>query len=160
MHFNLAVLRLEKPSWLRSFQTQLSSSDQVPTNATGKDPGHRTMVIIILCNYILHNVSDQIVAEKTRRHDLEKTSVKIAMGTTREVALWRRGNVMVMCDGDKARMCAANNAGAGTTAEQFARTCAALWGRMRAWGLLGPLKCLVGGVRCPQWPTHLCLLCL
>jgi len=72
---------VEKPSWLRSFQTQLSSSDQVPTNATGKDPGHRTMVIIILCNCILHNISDQIVAVKTQGRDPEKKSAwrKIAM---------------------------------------------------------------------------------
>ena len=59
------IREVEKPSWLRSFQTQLSSSDQVPTNATGKDPGHRTTVIIILCNCILHNVSDQIISQKT-----------------------------------------------------------------------------------------------
>jgi len=49
-----------------------------------------------------------------------------AARATREVALWRRGNAMAMCDGDKARMCAADNACAGTTPEQFARTCAAL----------------------------------
>jgi len=71
----------------------------------------------------------------------------VAAAATREVALQRRGNATAMCDGDKARMCAANNAGAGTTAEQFARTWAAPWGQMRAWALLGPLQCLVGGVR-------------
>jgi len=49
-----------------------------------------------------------------------------AAAATREVALQRRGNAMAMCDGDKARMCAADNACAGTTAEQFAHTCAAL----------------------------------
>jgi hypothetical protein len=40
------------------FQTQLrSSSAKFPTNATCKDPGHRTM-IICLCNCILHNVNN------------------------------------------------------------------------------------------------------
>jgi len=37
---------------------------------------------------------------------------------TQEVALPRRGDVMAMCDGDGARVYAANNAGASTTAEQ------------------------------------------
>ena len=47
---------------------------------------------------------------------------------TREVALLRRGDAMAVCDGDKARMDAADDASAGTIAEQFARTWAALWG--------------------------------
>jgi len=37
---------------------------------------------------------------------------------TQEVALPRQGDVMAMCDGDGARVYAANNAGASTTAEQ------------------------------------------
>jgi len=47
---------------------------------------------------------------------------------TREVALLRRGDAMAVCDGNNARMYAADDAGTGTTAEQFARTWAALWG--------------------------------
>jgi len=35
---------------------------------------------------------------------------------------------MMVPDGDEAGVYAANNAGAGATAEQFARTQAALWG--------------------------------
>ena len=146
---------LEKPSWLCSFQTQLSSSDQVPTNATGKDPGHHTMVIIILCNYILHNISDQIVAEKTRRRDPEKTSAKIAMAMMREVALRRRGNAMAMCDGDKARMCTANNTGAGTTAEQLAHTCCAV-GVNESARAAGLIKKIWGEwERDQRWQMHL-----
>jgi len=49
-----------------------------------------------------------------------------AKAATREVALRRRGDATALRDGDKARICAADNAGAGTTAEQFARTWAAL----------------------------------
>ena len=67
-----------------------------------------------------------------------------AMATTaavvmQEVASLRRGDAMAVCDGDKARMYAVDNAGTGTTAEQFAR----MWA---AWALLGPLKYLEGGV--------------
>jgi len=40
---------------------------------------------------------------------------------------------MAVCDGDKARMYAVDNAGTGTTAEQFAY----MWA---AWALLGPLN--------------------
>ena len=41
-----------------------------------------------------------------------------AATVTREVALPRRGDVMAMCDGDRARVYTANNTGASTTAEQ------------------------------------------
>jgi len=64
------------------------------------------------------------------------TTVAVVM---REVTSLRRGDVMAVYDGDKARMYAVNNASTGTTAEQFA----CMWA---AWALLGPLKCLEGGV--------------
>jgi len=78
----------------------------------------------------------------------------------REIASPRRSNATVtaMCDGDKARVYVADNAGAGIAAEQFACTYAALWGRMKAQALLGPLKYLEDGECGQQWPTHLCLL--
>jgi len=57
----------------------------------------------------------------------------------REVTSLRQGDAMAVCDGDKARMYAVDNAGTGTTAEQFAH----MWA---AWALLGPLKCLEGRV--------------
>jgi len=41
-----------------------------------------------------------------------------AATVTQEVALPRWGDVMAMCDGDGARVYAANNASASTTAEQ------------------------------------------
>jgi len=47
---------------------------------------------------------------------------------TREVALPTRGDEMTIFDGDNARAYAADNAGAGATAGQFACTWAALWG--------------------------------
>ena len=47
---------------------------------------------------------------------------------TQEVALPTRGDEMTIFDGDEARAYAADNAGAGATAGQFACTWAALWG--------------------------------
>jgi len=41
-----------------------------------------------------------------------------AATVTQEVALPRQGDVMAMCDGDGARVYAANNAGASATTEQ------------------------------------------
>jgi len=73
---------------------------------------------------------------------------------TREVAFPRRSDATAMCDGDKAGVCAADNAGA----EQFTCTQAALWGGMKAQALLGPLRYLEDGERGQQWSTHLCLL--
>jgi len=74
-----------------------------------------------------------------------------AATATQEVTLPRWGNVMAMCDSNKARISVADNAGAGTTTEQFAHTvglhCGGK-GRMRARALLGPLKCPEEGVRC------------
>ena len=81
-----------------------------------------------------------------------------AVTATREVALPRRSDATGMCDDNKARVYTADNAGAGTAAEQFAWTQAALWGRMNAQALLGPLRYLEDVERGQQWPTHLCLL--
>jgi len=47
---------------------------------------------------------------------------------TQEVALLRRGDVMAVCDGNNARIYMANDASAGTTAEQFTHMWAVLWG--------------------------------
>jgi len=46
---------------------------------------------------------------------------------TQEVTLPRCGEEMTMCGGDEARAYVTDNAGAGTTAEQFACTKATLW---------------------------------
>ena len=46
-----------QPLQLCSFQTQLQQSNQFLTNATCKDPGHCTMIIVI-CNCILYNIND------------------------------------------------------------------------------------------------------
>ena len=125
-----------------------------------QEPGHSRGKVVVVHRGLRPSLRCALVVVATVVAAMMAMATTAAAATTREVALRRRGNAMAMCDSDKARMCAANNAGAGTTTEQFACTCAALWGRMRVWGLLGPLKCLVGGVRRPQWPTHLCLLCL
>ena len=52
----------------------------------------------------------------------------VAATGTREVTLPTRGDEMTIFDGDEARAYAADDAGAGTTAGQFACTWAALWG--------------------------------
>jgi len=59
---------------------------------------------------------------------------------TREVALPRRGDAMVMCDGDKASIFASDNAGAGTTAEQFACTWGCAVGVNESVDPAGPIK--------------------
>ena len=51
----------------------------------------------------------------------------VATGT-REATLLTWGNEMMIFDGNEARAYAADNAGAGATAGQFACTWAALWG--------------------------------
>jgi len=53
--------------------------------------------------------------------------VVVATGT-QEVALPTWGDEMMIFDGNEARAYAANNAGAGATAGQFACTWVALWG--------------------------------
>ena len=81
----------------------------------------------------------------------------ITAAATREATLPRWGNKMTTCDSDRARVYAADNAGASTTAEQLACTWAALWGRIGARGLLGSLKKSGGrrGEHDQQWKTHL-----
>jgi len=77
---------------------------------------HRGMHPLLHCALVL--VATVVVAMMAMA-----TTAKVAM---QEVALQRRGDVMAVRDGDKARICAADNASAGTTAEQFACTWAAL----------------------------------
>ena len=56
-------------------------------------------------------------------------AITVAAATaTREVALPRWGDEMALCDG-KARAYAADNAGAGATADQLTCTWAALWSK-------------------------------
>jgi len=52
-----------------------------------------------------------------------------AVTATQEVPLPGRGDAMTLCDGDEVWVYTADNAGAGTTAEQPACTWAALWGK-------------------------------
>jgi len=52
-----------------------------------------------------------------------------AATATQEVALPRWGDVMPLCDAEKAKVSMANNAGTGTTAEQLTCTWAVLWGK-------------------------------
>jgi len=51
-----------------------------------------------------------------------------------------QGNAMAMCDGNKARIFVADNAGAGTTAEQFACMRGCTVGANESVGPAGPIK--------------------
>ena len=48
---------ISKPFWSRSISSSALLIRPTPTNATCKDPGHRTLIFVI-CNCILHNVND------------------------------------------------------------------------------------------------------
>ena len=48
---------VSEPFWSRSFSSSALLLQPIPDNATCKDPGHHTMIIVI-CNCILHNVND------------------------------------------------------------------------------------------------------
>jgi len=50
---------ISEPFWSRSFSSSTPLLQPIPDNATCKDPGHRTMImIIVIYNCILCNVND------------------------------------------------------------------------------------------------------
>jgi len=61
----------------------------------------------------------------TKRGEWRRSGVN---GDEAGVCIAKAGDEMTVSDGDEVGVYAANNAGAGTTAEQFAHTWAALWG--------------------------------
>ena len=73
-----------------------------------------------------------LVAMAVRMIVVMVTTVAAAATAIQEVALPRWSNATGMCDGNKARVYMADNAGAGTATEQFACMQAALWGRIKA----------------------------
>ena len=124
--------------------------------------GHlREQVVIVHCGQCPSLRSAMVLVATAVRMIVAMATTVAAAATatvTQEVALPRQSDVTGICDGNKARVYTADNAGASTAAKQFAYTQAALWRQMKAQALLGPLRYLED-VECgQQWPMYLCLL--